>query len=80
MKKRVVITGVGVLASGKASGILAGRQRRKVGYKPITLFDASEFRVKIAGEISDFDARSYMVRLKIVGRSTKLMIFCEACH
>ncbi len=81
MKKRVVITGVGVLASngkGKAEFWQALKEG-KVGYKPITLFDASEFRVKIAGEISDFDAKFYMGQkgLRLLDRSTKLMI-CSA--
>ena len=62
MRKRIVITGLGILApNGKGredfwQAIRAG----KTGYKPITLFDASGFSVQQAGEISDFDAKQYM--------------------
>lgn len=78
MKSRVVITGVGVLAGngkGKQEYWQSLRQG-KVGYKPITIFDASEFRVKIAGEISDFDPTIYMgvKGLRLLDRSTKLMV------
>ncbi len=78
MSKRVVITGLGILNGvGKSredywQGIKEGR----VGYKPITLFDASKFNVKIAGEISDFDATIYMGKkgLRTLDRSIKLMV------
>jgi len=56
MKNRIVITGVGAVAS---NGI--GRKEfwsnlkdGISGIKPITLFDTSKTRCKLAGEISDF--------------------------
>ncbi|MFH1359825.1 MAG: beta-ketoacyl-[acyl-carrier-protein] synthase family protein [Candidatus Omnitrophota bacterium] len=78
MKKRVVITGLGILTSngkGKEEYWQALRDG-KVGYKPVTLFDASEFRVNQAGEISDFDAKVYMglKGLRSLDRSTKLLV------
>jgi len=78
MKKRVVITGLGILSS-----IGLGRQEHwqalkdgKSGAKPITLFDADEFNVKQAGEITDFDAKKYMGQkgLRSLDRSTKLLV------
>lgn len=62
MKKRVVITGIGLLtplgigveASWKAA--LEG----KSGICPITQFDASAMPVRIAGEIKDFDPAPYI--------------------
>jgi beta-ketoacyl-acyl-carrier-protein synthase II len=54
--KRVVITGVGCVsplgpdAPSTWEGLLAGRS----GIGPITRFDASEFAVRIAGEVRDF--------------------------
>ena len=78
MRKRIVITGLGILApNGKGredfwQAIRAG----KTGYKPITLFDASGFSVQQAGEISDFDAKQYMgpKGLRSLDRSTKLLV------
>lgn len=60
--KRVVVTGIGVVSSiGIGNGpfleaLLAGRS----GIKRIERFDTSEYPVKIAGEIMDFDAASFI--------------------
>lgn len=78
MEKRVVITGLGILTSnGKGrQGYWQALKDGKVGYKPVTLFDASEFSVNQAGEISDFDATLYMgpKGLRTLDRSTKLLV------
>lgn len=61
-KKRIVITGVGVVASngiGKDEfwkNCLAGVS----GIKPITLFDTSKYRCRWAGEISGFQPERYL--------------------
>lgn len=60
--KRVVVTGIGVISPvgiGKApflEALLAGRS----GIKRIARFDTAEYPVKIAGEITDFDASSFI--------------------
>ncbi|MFA5088754.1 MAG: beta-ketoacyl-[acyl-carrier-protein] synthase family protein [Candidatus Omnitrophota bacterium] len=78
MKKRVVITGLGILASnGKGkTEFWQSLKAGKVGYRPVTLFDTSEFLVRLAGEISDFDAKEYMgiKGLRTLDRSTKLAV------
>ena len=57
MERRVVITGLGVVSpvgNGKEefwNNLLAG----KPGVGPMTQFDATDFPVKIAGEVKDFD-------------------------
>ena len=57
MERRVVITGLGVVSpvgNGKEkfwNNLLAG----KPGVGPFTQFDATDFPVKIAGEVKDFD-------------------------
>ena len=62
MKKRVVITGIGVVAPngiGKQEfwdNCFAGVS----GIKPITLFDTSEYRCHLAGEIHDFQPEKYL--------------------
>lgn len=78
MQNRVVFTGVGVLAcngEGRAAYWQALKEG-KVGYKPITLFDAAEFSCRTAGEISEFDAKVYMgpKGLRTLDRSTKLLV------
>lgn len=61
-RKRVVITGVsaitplGLDVDSTWSGILAG----KSGIKEITLFDTTGFDTTIAGEISDFDPKTFI--------------------
>jgi 3-oxoacyl-[acyl-carrier-protein] synthase II len=60
--KRVVVTGIGVISSigiGKAAfleALLAGRS----GIKRIGRFDTTEYPVKIAGEITDFDPGTFI--------------------
>jgi 3-oxoacyl-[acyl-carrier-protein] synthase II len=77
-KKRIVITGLGILnGMGKSrEEYWQALKDGKIGYRPITLFDASEFNVRIAGEISDFDATIYMGKkgLRTLDRSIKLMV------
>lgn len=76
-KKRVVITGIGVLAPngiGKDafwSSLVAGRS----GIKPVTIFDPGFYKTKLAGEISDFNAEEFLgpKNLQNVDRATKLV-------
>ena len=61
-KRRVVVTGLGIVSpvgnSVQAAwdNILAGNS----GIGPITNFDATDFPVRFAGEIRDFDASEYI--------------------
>jgi len=77
-KKRIVITGVGVVSPigiGKDS-YWEGLQEGKSGIKPITLFDTSDFNVKVGGEITDFNAKEILGRKGLVDfdRSTTLLL------
>ena len=62
MKKRVVVTGMGIISplgigvEENWSAIING----KSGIGPITRFDTESFPVKFAGEVADFDAERYM--------------------
>src|SRR5690242_13821985 len=61
-RKRVVITGIGILAPNGIGleefweSILAGRS----GIGPITFFDASELQSRIAGEVKNFNPLDYI--------------------
>ena len=62
MKKRIVITGIGVLAPngiGKNEFWKALKEGIS-GIKPVTLFDISNLRTKLAGEISNFDPKAIL--------------------
>jgi len=62
MKRRVVVTGIGLVSplglgrEANESALFEG----KSGIGPITHFDASDFPVKFAGEVRDFDAERYI--------------------
>ncbi len=77
-KKRVVITGLGVIAPngiGKETFWKALAEGRS-GIKPITLFDTTFFKTKLAGECSDFHAEKFLGSkgLRNFDRSTKLVL------
>ena len=77
---RVVITGLGVLAAnaiGKDAFFEASLKGIS-GVKPISLFDTAEFKVKNAGEISNFSPEQFLGAkgLRTLDRSTKLV--CSA--
>src|SRR4051812_40069823 len=76
-RNRVVVTGMGVLAPNGTGvdafwdSILNGRS----GIGPITLFDASEFKSRIAGEVKNFNPLDYIelsLKPKRMARHTQL--------
>jgi 3-oxoacyl-[acyl-carrier-protein] synthase II len=76
-RNRVVITGMGILAPNGIGlenfweSLLAGRS----GIGPITFFDASELKSRIAGEITDFDPLDFIepeLKPKRMARHTQL--------
>ena len=62
MKRRVVVTGMGAVTpiGLNVEEYWQGIKEGKIGFGPITRFDASEYRCKLAAEVKDFDAREYM--------------------
>src|SRR3989338_8203459 len=78
MDKRIVITGIGVLAAngiGKKEFWKALKEGRS-GIKPVTLFDTSTTRAKTAGEITGFRAEAFVGEkgLRNLDRATKLVL------
>lgn len=75
MKRRVVVTGMGAITpigigvEAFWEGIVAG----KTGFGPISYFDASEYKAKIAAEVKDFDPEQFMDK-KAARRMEK---FCQ---
>ena len=78
MNNRIVITGIGVLASnaiGKKEFWKAAVEGIS-GIKPVSLFDTSKLRTKLAGEIKDFNPEAILGQkgLRNMDRSTKLAL------
>jgi 3-oxoacyl-[acyl-carrier-protein] synthase II len=71
-RRRIVVTGLGVVAPNGVGveafwdALMAGRS----GVAPIASFDASKHKSRIAGEVRDFDAESYMPP-KVAKRSAR---------
>src|SRR5512142_1087475 len=78
-RRRVVITGLGLISpvgigvEESWSALVAG----KSGIGPITLFDASSFPTRIAGEVKGFDPEQFMER-KEVRRNDRFIHFAVA--
>ena len=79
MSRRVVVTGVGLLCGVGIGteevwkGICAGQS----GIAPITLFDASQFACRFAGEVKNFDPLQY-VEKKEIKKMGRFIIFALA--
>ena len=66
-KRRVVVTGLGVLApnGNSVSEYLNALVAGKSGIGPITYFDTENLSVKIAGELSDFNPEDHFDRKEV---------------
>lgn len=62
MKKRVVVTGMGAITpiGNCVEEFWQGLKQGKLGIGSITKFDTTDYKVKIAAEVKDFDAKQYM--------------------
>jgi len=61
MKRRVVITGIGVVSPiGAGADFWENVKKGKCGISPIESFNTADFSVKLAAEIKDFDPTAYM--------------------
>ena len=62
MSRRVVVTGMGAITPiGNCVGeFWEGVKEQRIGFAPITHFDASEYKCRLAAEVKDFQAKDYM--------------------
>lgn len=62
MKTRVVVTGMGAITpiGNDVESFWNGLKEKKVGIGPITQFDTTEYKAKLAAEVKDFDPKNYM--------------------
>lgn len=80
MSRRVVVTGVGIVSplGNKVQDTWDNMMLGASGVGSITLFDASMFPTKIAGEVKNFDFKPWVDRdplLAHVGRNTQFAVY-----
>ena len=79
MRKRAVITGIGIIAPngiGK-NAFWSALKEGKSGIKKVTSFDVSGYSCQIAGEVSDFNPLDYLEK-KETGRMARVSQFAVA--
>ncbi len=62
MKRRVVVTGLGAITpiGNSVEEFWNGVKEEKIGFAPITYFDTTDYRAKLAAQVKDFDPAQYM--------------------
>ena len=71
MEQRVAITGIGAVSplGNTALATWAAMCAGTCGIGPITKFDATDYPVKLAAEVRDFDPKQYMEKLDILHKA-----------
>ena len=80
MKKRVVITGLGVISpvGNDIPSFWQSLKEGKSGVGPITSFDAKDFDSRIAAEVKNFNPTYYGISIKDTKRTAKFVQFAVA--
>lgn len=62
MRDRVVVTGMGAITpiGNDVDAFWEGLKNKTVGIGPITYFDTTEYKTKLAAQVKDFDPKQYM--------------------
>lgn len=62
MRNRVVVTGMGAITpiGNSVDGFWNGLKEKKVGIGPISVFDTTDYKVKLAAEVKEFEGKNYM--------------------
>lgn len=75
MSRRVAVTGMGAVTP-IGIGVKAfweGITQEKIGFAPITRFDASEYKCRLAAEVKDFQPENYMDKKS----ARRMELFCQ---
>ena len=75
MKRRVVVTGLGAI-SPIGNGIeefWKGVKEEKIGFAPISRFDTTDYKCKLAAEVKDFNPENYMDKKA----ARRMELFCQ---
>ena len=62
MSRRVVVTGMGAITpiGNSVEEFWNGLKEKKVGIAPITYFDTTDYKAKLAAEVKNFDPKQFM--------------------
>ena len=80
MKKRVVVTGLGVISpvGNDIASFWESLKEGKGGVGPTTSFDATNFDSRIAAEVKNFDPTYYGISTKDIKRTARFVQFSIA--
>ena len=75
MKKRVVVTGMGVISpiGNSVDSFWDSVKKEKIGFAPISRFDTTDYKCKIAAEVKDFNVEDFIDK-KVARR---MELFCQ---
>ncbi len=75
MKRRVVVTGMGAITpiGNSVNEFWDSVKAEKIGFAPISRFDTTEYKTKIAAEVKDFHAEEYMDKKA----ARRMELFCQ---
>lgn len=75
MKRRVVVTGMGAITpiGNSVESFWESIKQGKIGFAPITHFDTTEYKCKLAAEVKDFNAEDYMDKKS----ARRMELFCQ---
>lgn len=75
MKRRVVVTGMGAITpiGNSVEEFWNGVKEEKIGFGPITYFDTTDYKAKLAAQVKDFDPEKYMEKKA----ARRMELFCQ---
>lgn len=75
MKKRVVVTGLGAITpiGNGVDAYWKSVKEEKIGFGPISYFDTTDFKCKLAAEVKDFNPEDYMDKKN----ARRMEAFCQ---
>lgn len=73
--RRVVVTGLGAVTpiGNNVEAFWSGVKEEKIGFAPITRFDATDYKCKLAAEVKDFNPEEYMDKKT----ARRMELFCQ---